>query len=173
MLEFTIRQIWSVFNNAHKVIIGSDSIGIAALVVAIHLLLAVATLGLGDRTVCDIARPLRKIFKPDTDSLMDGIFEVTVAVPRAIVYYAALYIRSYVLALRVLLWLWAAAIAALFVPLAASIAMSLIYGFSTPLSQLGQVALLVPLSFWPALVYFYWRLDGKRVAKNFQAAWQC
>lgn len=173
MLDFTLRQIWSTLNNAHKIIIGSESIGLVTIIVLLHLLLALATLGLGDRTVCDIARPLRKIFKPDTDSLVDGVVEVTIAVPRAVVYYSVLYVRSYFLALRVLLWLWAAAITALLVPLFFSVAMGLIYGFRTPLSQIGQAALLVPLSFWPALAYFYWRFDGKRVTKNFIAAWQC
>lgn len=173
MLEFTLRQIWNAINNAYKATLGSESLGILTLVVGVHLLLAVATLGLGDRTVCDVLRPLRKIFKPDAESVIDGAFEVVVAVPRAIVYYAALYVRSYFLALRILFWLWAAVIVALAVPLVLAIGMGFVYGFNTPQSQVGDVSQLVPLSFAPALAYFYWRFDGKRLATNFRNAWHC
>lgn len=173
MLDFTIRQVWSAINNAYRVTIGSESLGFVKIVVALHVLLAAATLGLGDRTICDILRPIRNIFKPDAESVIDGAVEVVVAVPRAIIYYGTLYVRSYILALRVLLWLWAACIVAMAVPLVLAIAMSVIYGFNTPLAQVGPVAQVVPLSFVPALAYFYWRFDGKRLVTNFRNSWNC
>lgn len=173
MIEFTIRQIWDAVNNAYKTSVGTESLGLLTIIVALHLLLAVATLSLGGRTVCEMARPLRKIFKPDAQSVIEGSFEVFVAVPRAAIYYSGLYLRSYILALRILLWLWAATIVALFVPLAVSIVIVIIYGPSTPINDIGGVAYLVPLSFWPALAYFYWRFDGRRLAENFRAAWRC
>ena len=173
MIEITIRQIWGAVNNAYRASIGTESIGLLTILVLLHFFLAIATLGLGDRTVCDILRPLRKIFRPDTESALEGIFEIIVAIPRALIYYAGLYVRSYFLAIRVLLWLWAAAIVALLVPLAASVAAGIIYGFNTPISQLGQAPQLIILSFWPALAFFYWRFDGRRVIVNIKAAFQC
>jgi hypothetical protein len=173
MIEFTLRQLWSAANNAYKVTIGAESIGFMTMVVGVHIILAVATLGLGDRTVCDILKPLRKIFKPDVESLLEGTLEVAIAIPRAIVYYVSLYLRSYVLAVRVILWMWLSAVLAMLTPLVLAIAMGIVHGFSTPLQQIGLAEQIVPLSFFPSLAYWYWRFDGRRLLINLRDAWNC
>lgn len=70
MIELTIRQIWSAVNHEYKTSVGTKSLGLLTIIVALQLLLVVATLSLGGRTVCDMARPLRKIFKPDLYSFL-------------------------------------------------------------------------------------------------------
>jgi hypothetical protein len=173
MLEFTLRAVWKAMNNAYHATIGTETLGLMTILVFLHIILAAATLGLGDRTICDIFRPLRKIFRPDAESIIDGALEVTVAIPRAIFYYVSLYFRSYILALRVLLLLWLSLIPALLTPILLSIVTGIAYGFSSPIEQNSSVAQLVILSFYPSLAYWYWRIDGQRLFVNIRNACNC
>jgi hypothetical protein len=173
MLEYTLRSIWKAANNVYRFTLGAESIGLLTIVVLLHIVLAIATLGLGDRTVCDLLRPLRSIFRPDTNSILDGVLEVTVAIPRAIVYYVSLYFRSYILAIRVLLLLWLSGILAMLSPLVLALVMGIVFGFSSNVDQHNELGKLVVLSFYPSLAYWYWRIDGRRLAHNVRNAWNC
>lgn len=173
MFEYTIKTLWGSINNIYKMTIGEESLGLMTLIVLLHIFLALATLSLGDRTVCDIFRPLRKIFKPDTDAILDGILEVAIAIPRAIIYYGSLYFRSYILAFRITFLLLVSAIPAMMTPLMLLIIQGLIFGFSTPVEQHMELTVLIIWSVYPSFAYWYWRIDGRRLYTNFRNSWQC
>lgn len=169
MIYGFLHQIWAELNSIYGATIGSQSLGVFALLVALHIVLAIATLGMGNRTVCDILRPLRSIFALGAESMAGGVVEITVAVPRAVVYCFGLYFRAYFLAARLLLWLWVAAIAALLAPLVLTIGLLLVHGVHAPEFDAEWVV----LSFWPAHAFFYWHFDGRRMANNLYRAWHC
>jgi hypothetical protein len=172
-MEVTFRAIWNAFNSAHAFVVHGAQLNFWFWLVAIHFVLAVATLGLGDRTICDIARPLRKIFKPDAESLIDGAVEVVVAVPRAVIYYLSLYFRSYLLAVRVVLMACISIIPALLTPLILSLSSLLLFGNAQRTSDNDIFFQIVILSVVPSWAYWYWRIDAKRLFRNFQRAFQC
>ncbi len=172
-MEFVLRAVWEAFNSAHKYVLHGAALNLWFWFVCLHFLLAIATLGLGDRTVCDIARPLRKIFNPDAESLIEGVLEVAVALPRAVVYYGGLYLRSYILAVRVLLLAYVCVIPALLTPLALALASLLIFGNVQVTPANEHFFELIMFSTVPSWAYWYWRLDAKRLVSNFRRAFQC
>jgi hypothetical protein len=172
-MEFTLRAIWEALNSVNSFVIYGAQLNFWFWLVALHFVLALATLGIGDRTICDIARPLKKIFEPDAESILDGALEVTIAVPRAIVYYVSLYIRSYFLALRVLILAYVSVIPALLTPIVILIISILLFGDTKVTPQNEIYFQLAILSVVPSWVYWYWRIDGKRLFSNFRRAFQC
>ena len=172
-MELTLRAIWAALNSVNSFIIHGAQLNFWFWLVAIHFVLALATLGIGDRTICDIARPLKKIFKPDVESILDGAIEVTMAVPRAIVYYVWLYIRSYFLALRVLVLAYVSVIPALLTPLAILLVGVVFFGGAKETKQNEIYFQLVILSVVPSWAYWYWKIDGKRLFSNFRRSFNC
>ena len=102
-MEMLVRTIWKSLNSVFQGSSSGAELNFLLVFILLHILLAIATLGLGGKTVCEILRPLKRIFKPELPSLQEGIAEVTMAIPEALMYYLSLYVRAYLLLLRLLL----------------------------------------------------------------------
>lgn len=172
-MDRVFQVLWGMLNDAFVFTFTGPSIQPLLWFGILHVILAMATLGHGDRTLCDILKPILRIFNPDKEALLSGSIEVVVGIPRAIVYYGSLYIRAYLLAIRVLLFAWIAAILGLLAPLVSSIFLGLIYGFGSKAADHDASYQLAILTFYPASCYCYWRLDGRRLLANFKRAIQC
>jgi hypothetical protein len=172
-MEITLRAIWNAFNSAHSFVVHGVQLNFWFWLVAFHFVLAIATLGLGDRTICDIARPLRKIFKPDVESVLDGVLEVVVAVPRAFLYYVSLYIRSYILTLRVFFLAYISIVPALLTPIVLSLVGLLLFG-NVQVTPENEIYFRIgALSVVPSWAYWYWRIDAKRLITNLWRSFKC
>ena len=172
-MDLAIRAVWDALNSIYKVSFGGGSLSFVAIFVLLHIALAIGTLGLGDQTICDVLRPLTRIFKLGTDSLVDGALEVTVAIPKAVAYYVVLYLRSYMLVLRLLFAAWISVIPALLSPLVLFVGLGFFYGFNTKAEDHPAVFQLAILSVYPSWTYWYWRVDGRRIFDNIRRALRC
>lgn len=164
----TFQALWNALNEIHVFVVQGGQLGFWFWLVALHIGLGVATLALGDRSIGDMLRPLRKIFSPDKDALLDGAIEVAVAIPRAVVYYLGLYLRSYVLLCRVVMGMCIALIPALFTLLALLIVSLVVFGNNSSIGQSDELILTVVGCAW---AYWYWQLDGRQLAQNIIRSW--
>jgi len=146
--------------------------GLAELVIALavlHGLLAIATLGLDGRTICEILAPLRRILAISFDSLLEGIFEVVVIIPRALWFIAEVYLRAYFFAVRLVFSMTVSMIPAILIVLllesvfASRLSASLHFSIS-------EVLWFLFLAIWAVS---YWRLDGHKVFLNFKRSLKC
>lgn len=165
----TLQALWNALNEVHVFVVRGGQLGFWFWLVALHIGLGVATLAWGDRTIGDMLRPLRKIFSPDTEALLDGLIEVTVAIPRAVAYYLGLYFRAYLLLFRLLMGMWLALIPALVTLIALRLVSLLFFGDA---STGGQSDVLMMTAVGCAWAFWYWRFDGRRLANNIRKAWQ-
>lgn len=172
-MEMLVRTIWKALNSIFQSSSSGAELNLLLIFVLLHILLAIATLGLGGKTVCEILRPLKRIFKPGLPSLQEGVAEVTMAIPEALLYYLSLYVRAYLLLLRLLIFIYLAIIPALLAPLGFAILLGVLYGFDANLNEHPILYSLVVLSIYPSWAYWYWRIDGRRIFVNFRAAWRC
>ena len=83
-MEMLVRTIWKSLNSVFQGSSSGAELNFLLVFILLHILLAIATLGLGGKTVCEILRPLKRIFKPELPSLQEGIAEVTMAIPEAL-----------------------------------------------------------------------------------------
>lgn len=171
-MELTLRAIWNAFNSVHSFVIHGAQLNFWFWLVALHAALALATLALGDKTVGDMLKPLRRIYSPDKEALLDGALDVVVAIPRAVLYYLALYVRAYFLLLRLAVFMYLAFIPALLTTMVLLIVGRLVFGGGsfTPESAAFNNAAMA--SIYISWAYWYWRLDGRRLADNVQRAWR-
>jgi hypothetical protein len=165
----TFQALWNALNEVHVFVVRGGQLDFWFWLVALHIGLSIATLALGDRTVGDMMRPLRKIFSPDTDALIDGVVEVTVAIPIAVLYYCGLYVRAYLLLFRLLVGMWLALIPALVTLIALLLVLLIFFGNE---SSVGQSEVLMVSVIGGAWAYWYWRFDGRRLAQNMRNPWQ-
>lgn len=165
----TLQALWNALNELHVFVVRGGQLGFWFWLVLLHVGLGLATLAWGDRTVGDMMRPLRKIFSPDTDALLEGMVEVAVAIPRAVAYYGGLYVRAYLLLFRLLMGMWLALIPAL---LTLIVLLVVLLIFAGDQSSIGQSEALMVSVIGGAWAYWYWRFDGRRLAENVRRAWQ-
>lgn len=168
-----LRNLWDVFNTAHQWVVGGTAVSFMAGLVLLHILLGIATLGLGDRTVCELLRPIRRIFKPEVASIAEGTLDVAIALPRAMLYYGGLYLRAYLLALRICFLLLVALVPALLVTLGLMFVAGAVVGFATPMDRYPGLSDLIYLSTLAGWGYFYWRIDGRRLVYNIRRSFGC
>ncbi len=171
-MKSSINFIWEAVNNSYSVVLGAESLNMVTILVVLHIFLAILTLCLGNQTVCDIFRPLRKIFQPDAESLLEGVGEIVVAVPNAIIYYGKLYISAYILALRVAIVVFLSLLGGAVVLLVVLAILSATMG-EEYLNQPSDFAEWLYYAHYFVVAYCFWCIDGKRLAHNFINAWRC
>lgn len=171
-MKSSFNFLWEVLNNSYGVVIGAESLSLLTILVICHIFLAIITLCLGDRTICDILRPLRKIFQPDAESLCDGVIGFFVAIPNAICYYVKLYIKVWVLALRISFVMLLAMLASVFFLMLLLIIFNLVLG-EEAVMQSSALAQFTLYFHYICTAYCFWRIDGRQLATNFRNAWRC
>lgn len=134
-----------------------------------HILLAVATLGAGGQTICGILAPLKKILSISADSLVDGVLDITLFVPRAVIYAAVVYFRAYVLAARIVLVMLMILVVISFPILALEFLLEKILHLENYKYVNSSLIFLFSLSFG----WLYWREDGRSIFLNFKNSLNC
>jgi hypothetical protein len=167
-----LRWGWQQFNSANQIVFGAGEYGILFAIIVFHLLLAIATLGLGDKTICEILRPFKQIFSIDKDSLLEGALDIGLAVPRAAIYFLGLYFRAYILIVRLVLGTYLALLASVLTVMLLMLVFLLLFGESGQTITPTQNQFGVLLSYAIG-AYWYWRIDGKRICGNLYQSWQC
>lgn len=168
-----IQILSSLWHKATDVAVPTDQLGLVLILLVLHVVLAIATLAWGDQSVCELLAPIKKMFSlPGLDDVLQGAFDLVLALPRALVYCVYLYARAYLLAIRLVLGAMLAAALALLGVVVCMLLLLLLSGESSiPLTPSQVKALDYGIILW--WIYCYWRLDGKRALFNLQRAFNC